>query len=175
MPVVVADPGSGIQAGLGDLYFQGLIAPALSRRFAIAVGTGLGIPTATDRALGTGKWRLAPVGIPIWFFPRGKGFFYVKVHEYWSFAGDSDRPDVDYLLTTPTVLYRPAPRWWILSDTEVKKNWTPVRTTAFSSGIELGYIINRRMALSVKPELGWGAHHERDWTLKIIVTGYRAK
>ena len=38
----------------------------------------------------------------------------------WSFARDDDRPDVDYLLLTPTLLYRPAPRWWVLTDTEVK-------------------------------------------------------
>lgn len=172
LPLVFVDRGSGVRGGLGDLYLQGLVAPILSRRFAVGIGTGLTIPTATDRTLGTGQWRLAPMALPIWFLGT-RGFVLLKVQHHWSFAGDDGRPDVDYLLVTPTVLYRPARRWWILTDTELKKNWSPRTTTAFSSSLEVGFNATRRMGLAVRPEVGWGADRERAWAVKVIATWYR--
>lgn len=38
-------------------------------------------------------------------FGHRRGFAFAKVQEYISFAGDSRRPDVNFLLVTPTLLW----------------------------------------------------------------------
>ena len=61
VPFVSADtPSIESQAGLGDAYGQVLVVPHLSARFAFVGGSGLSFPTATDTALGTGKWVCRP-------------------------------------------------------------------------------------------------------------------
>src|SRR5262245_10994253 len=49
MPFVVTQTPSDTQGGLGDLYLQALYVPRLSRRFALAGGSGIFLPTATDK------------------------------------------------------------------------------------------------------------------------------
>lgn len=164
--------GQTTEAGLGDLYSQFLHVPFLTPRFAQVTGSGLVFPTDTHRSLGSGKWQLAPLGAPIWFFPRRKGFFFVKVQDFISFAGDDRRPNIHFLLTTPTVLYRLTPRWWILVDTESKTNWERDDRTSFRSGFAVGYTFNRRVTAWIKPEVPWGGNREGDWALKIALVLY---
>ena len=92
LPLVTIRTPADTETGLGDLYLQALVAPRIKGRFTIAVGTGLGIPTATAEELGTGKWVLAPAVVPIWFFPK-KGFAAIKVQDWVSVIGGADRAD----------------------------------------------------------------------------------
>ena len=109
VPIVAAYRGNVGDIGLGDLYAQAFYVPWLTPRFALAGGTGLTVPTATEKTLGLGKWQVAPVLAPVWFFPQRKGLFFIRFHGHLSFAGDEDRRDVTTLEIVPlTALELPA-------------------------------------------------------------------
>ena len=90
IPFVIAHRPDGTSAGLGDIYAQALFLPYRKGKFVWAMGSGAFLPTATHRRLGTGKLTVAPVVAPVWFIPK-RGFFFVKVQDYFSVAGE-ERP-----------------------------------------------------------------------------------
>lgn len=165
LPVATSHLGGETTTGLGDGYVQALLLPRLGGNFLLGIGTGLVIPTATDRRLGTGKWTIAPMIAPLWYLPR-QAYAFVKVQEFESFAGPSSRPDVSYLLITPTALWRVSRRWWMLVDSESRTSWTLDGTTSFRSGLLFGRMLTPRAGLSLKLEVPWGNHRLGDWTLK---------
>jgi hypothetical protein len=175
MPIIVSNPGNGTTAGLGDLYAQALFVPWLTRSFGVAVGTGMNFPTATEPTLGNGKWQVAPMAVPIWFFKGGRGFFYIRVQEHVSFAGDSARRDVNFSEVVPTLLRTFRRRWWVLADTNMRTDWENAGVTTFRSGLELGRVMTRHFGLSVKPEIPWGPYRQADYTLKVILIRYKDK
>jgi hypothetical protein len=173
LPVVAAGGSGQTEVGLGDLYGQVVHVPWLTEHLALAMGAGVTFPTATDSTLGNGKWQFAPIVAPIWFFPRRKGFFLLRLHEHVSFAGDASRPEVNYLETVQTVMYNFKKGWWVLFDTEARTDWQDQNRVSFRSGVELGHVVVNRMGLSLKPEIAWGANRKGDWALKVILTRYR--
>src|SRR3990170_2403854 len=94
LPIASGHRSETTQTGLGDLYFQSLLFPHLRKTFVFAAGTGLALPTATDSFLGFGKWQIAPLAVPVWFFPPRRefmeGYFLVKFQDFYSFAGKSN-------------------------------------------------------------------------------------
>lgn len=173
LPITTTHLGSGTQTGLGDLYGQALYIPYISRKFAFVTGTGIVFPTATDKTLGAGKWQVAPMAVPVWFLPRAKGFFYVKVQDFISVAGVGDRQEIHFLLITPTFTYRPARRWWVLADLDSRTNWKNDNRTDFRVGFQVGRVISRRFGLAVKPEIPLGGTRPGDWTLKVSGIWYQ--
>jgi len=162
---------SGVHAGLGDAYGQALADRRGSRRFVYVIGSGLSIPTATHTLLGSGKWIAAPAGLPMWLVRRG--FLYVKFQNFTSFAGDARRPDVNFLLVTPTVLQAFGRATWVLADTETKTDWRRDRRTGVKSGVQLGHVVTRGTGVWVKPEVWWGANRDGRWNLKAGIIWYR--
>ena len=167
LPVAAAGLGGTERWGLGDLYAQAIVVPRLGKQFTIAYGTGFVLPTATDQTLGQGKWQLAPVAAPVWFFEKRKGLAFVKFQDYFSFAGDGKRPDVNYLLITPTALYRVTKTWFLLADSESKTDWKNGGQTSFKSGLEIGKMLSPRFGLWIKSEVPWGPHRQGDFTIKL--------
>ena len=165
LPETTAHFGGESEGGLGDGYVQALFLPQLSGPFLLAAGTGLVLPTATERVLGGGKWTIAPLVAPVWFIPRQR-YAFVKVQEFESFAGPSSRPDVSFLLITPTYLTRVGQRYWVLVDSESRTDWTRGDVTSFKSGLLVGTMFSPRLGLSIKAEVPWGNHRLGEWTLK---------
>ena len=157
--------GAVTQTGLGDLYMQSLLFPLLGK-FTFVAGSGFVLPTATDSQLGRGKWQMAPLAAPLWFFPQNKGFFFVKFQDFFSFAGNGTRSDVHYFLSTATVLWRYTRKSWVLLDTETKTNWELDNATSYRSGIQLGTMLSPNIGLWIKPEIPWAEHREGSWALK---------
>lgn len=173
LPFVAAHFGNASDVGLGDLYAQAAYVPWLSPRFALAMGTGLTLPTATEKTLGLGKWQIAPVVAPVWFLPNRKGLFLVRLHGHFSFAGDEDRRDVETLEIVPLVVWNFQRRWWTLIDTNVLIDWEGAGSTSYRTGIEIGHVVRRAWGVAIKPEIPWGADRRGDWKVIAIVTRYR--
>lgn len=172
LPVATADaPGVSQATGLGDGYVQLLLIPRLSGRFAMVVGSGLILPTATADLLGGGKWTLAPTLVPVWFV-RGIGLAYLKIQDYVSVAGDAARPSVHFLLVTPTFIRTVGTRSWLLLDTETKTDWETDRTDV-KSGVQLGHMRPGSIGLWLKPEVTWAGDRRGDWNLKTGLVWYR--
>ena len=68
----------------------------------LGVGTGLIMPTASPKVLGTGKWSSGISGVVL--NTKTKGLQYgVLFQQYWSFAGDADRQSKNFILFQPIV------------------------------------------------------------------------
>ena len=152
--------------GRGDFYAQTIFLPYLSKKFALAVGPAISIPTATQDLLGTGKWVAAPLIAPVWFFDQKKGFCFVKVQDYSSFAGHESRPDIHAVTVTPAILRRLGHGWWMVGDSESRTNFKTDHTS-FKSGVLVGHMFNERFGGWIKPEIPWGEHRQGDWIVKM--------
>jgi hypothetical protein len=172
MPLSTTAVTDQTKAGLGDAYAQFLTSPYFTRRFAFLVGSGLRIPTATDTLLGTGKWVAAPAVAPVWFFDD-RGLFFFKVQNFSSIAGDGKRPDINFLLLTPTWIHRLNPTWWLLADAETRTDWERNNATAARGGLQVGHAFSNRFALWVKPEAGRDPDLGTEWNLKFGLVWFR--
>lgn len=173
VPIVTTHLGSETHTGLGDIYVQALYIPHLSPRFAFVTGSGVVLPTATHKTLGQGKWQVAPMAVPVWFFPKRKGYFFVKFQDFISIAGVGDRPDVHALFINPTLNYVPARRWLVQAEAESRTNWKNDNRTDLRVGFGAGKVITHRLFLGLKCEVPIGATRLGDWTLKLNSILYR--
>lgn len=173
VPITTTHLGSETHTGLGDIYGQALYVPYLSRKFAFVTGTGIVLPTATHKTLGLGKWQVAPLAVPVWFLPRKKGLFLIKVQDFISIAGVGDRPGVHSLFVNPTLNYIPARRWLVQADAESRTNWKNDNRTDFRVGFGAGRVMTSRFFLGIKCEVPMGPTRPGDWTFKVVNIFYR--
>jgi hypothetical protein len=173
VPITTTHLGSETHTGLGDIYGQALYIPYFTRKFAFVTGSGIVLPTATHRTLGLGKWQVAPLAVPVWFLGGGKGFVQVKIQNFTSVAGVSDRPDVNALFINPLINYIPARRWLVQAEVESRTNWENDNRTDFRVGFGAGKVLAHRLFLGLKCEIPIGATRSGDWTLKITNIFYR--
>jgi len=167
LPVVSADVGQGTEHGLGDIYGQFLLIPYTKHNFFLAAGSGIILPTATEKILGNDKWQIAPMVIPGLRFRDPRGIFFVKIQDFVSFAGQSDRSDIHYMTLTPLFLMKVHDRWWAGVDTEAKINWQKDNESSFKTGFFLLRMWTKGFGTWVKPEIPWGPNREADWAIKV--------
>jgi hypothetical protein len=98
-PPTPIDLFDGRTTGFGDMYYVGLFSPKkpieLDNGAKVVWGLGfdLGLPTASDDLLGTGKWTAGPSALGVYLGPKWK--LGALAQQYWDFAGDDDRDDVN--------------------------------------------------------------------------------
>lgn len=166
IPAVVAVRPDETRGGLRDIYGQALVVPYRTRDFAFAAGSGVSIPTATDRRLGTGKLTLAPAVVPVWFIPQ-RGFFLVKVQDYISVAGASDRPDLHFMTVTPLLVWRLKGKpFWLQLDAESRTDWNAQGHTGYKVGFLFGRMTRKRFGAWIKAEVGLGPYREATLAIK---------
>ncbi len=103
----------GRTTGLGDTYYVGLVAPNdpvrldNGAKLLYGVGFDIGLDTASEDILGTGKYTAGPSALAVYMGETFKGG--ALVQHYWDFAGDDDRNDVN--MTNIQYLY-----YWSLDE-----------------------------------------------------------
>ena len=116
----IKSPTGGV-FGLGDIVIAGFFSPNRFGRYIWGIGPALSFPTATDRMLGTGKWS---AGISLVLATQRKrwlaGFMAFNL---WSFAGDSDRPEVNKMQLDPFFRYHLGSRWMLVSSPTIVADW----------------------------------------------------
>ncbi|MGB5328590.1 MAG: hypothetical protein WBO58_10235 [Gammaproteobacteria bacterium] len=89
----------GRTTGLGDSYYVGLFSPSDPVRldgggkFVWGAGFDLGLPTAEEDILGTGKYLAGPSALGVYLGETWKVGSLLT--HYWDFEGDDDRDDVN--------------------------------------------------------------------------------
>lgn len=103
LPIPTAPSAGGNKTGLGDLNLFDLV---LMKREKVMLGFGpqLTLPTATDPALGTGKWQAGLAAVAI--APQSWGLLGGLITWQHSFAGPSSRPTQNNLTVQPFYIYR---------------------------------------------------------------------
>lgn len=116
-------PGTS-QAGVGDIVQSFFFSPkALTSNGATwGVGPVFVLPTATDEALGGGKWGAGLTGVVL---RQTNGWTYGGLANHiWSFAGDSSRNDINATFLQPFLSYTTPKAWSYTVNTESTYDWT---------------------------------------------------
>ena len=87
-----ATAGDGA-TGLGDINYTPYVSPAVPKGFIWGIGPSITFPTASDDQLGSGKWS-GGVSAVVLAQPKPWTVGFIA-RQLWSFAGDSDRQDVN--------------------------------------------------------------------------------
>jgi hypothetical protein len=107
--------------GLGDLTDVVLLSPAQSNGFRWGVGVVFGLPVATDDSLGSGKWSAGPA-IRLGY-QSGPWRLGMLAGNLKSFAGESDRADVNQLLVRGLVRRKLGNNWYFVYSPIITANW----------------------------------------------------
>jgi hypothetical protein len=108
LPVIaqngVTGPGTS-QFGLGDVVQSIFFSPAKASPSGIVWGAGpvFLVPTATDRALGGGKWGVGPTGVILKI--SGQFTYGALANHIWSIAGKDSRGDISATFVQPFLSY----------------------------------------------------------------------
>jgi hypothetical protein len=119
-PDVMDSSGSAI--GLGDTLSAFFLARPPSGGFVFDFGPAIGLPTATQDSLGSGKWLVGFSALALLTVEKklAVGAF---ISNFWSVAGDSGRPDVNRMLLEPILRYQINNGWFVYSTPVVTANW----------------------------------------------------
>jgi len=126
LPLVSQDdifPGSGSQSGLGDTIQSLFFSPVdpTDSGWIWGAGPALLLPTASDELLGTEKWGAGPTAVAL--KQTGPWTYGFLVNHIWSFAGDSNRNDVNSTFLQPFAGYTTATGWSFDLQTETTRDW----------------------------------------------------
>ncbi len=116
----IAAPNGG-EFGLGDINLTLFLSPAKSGKLIWGLGPIISLPTATDKTLGTDKWAAGP-SLVVLTMP-GHWVIGALANNLWSFAGDSDRADVNQFLLQYFVNYNFNGGWYLTSAPINTANW----------------------------------------------------
>jgi len=130
MPVIYQPPffpGDSNDFGLGDLTPAFFFSP--KKPVPVSPGVGLvwgagpvfALPTSTDPRLGTEKWSAGPTFVALLLTKKVvTGFL---INNLWSFAGESDRPDVNAMTLQPFFNYNLPKGWYLTTSPIITANW----------------------------------------------------
>ena len=124
LPVVSAPDATqpdGTTWGLGDLVYTAFFSPAKPGALIWGAGPVLQFPTGTSDATGSGKWGVGPsvvlLGMP------GRMVIGILANNIWSYAGSSDRDDINQMLIQYFVNYNFQGGWYLSSAPIITSNW----------------------------------------------------
>jgi hypothetical protein len=112
---------TGGTSGLGDINPTFFVAPKHGDLFKWGVGPDFQLPTATQKAVGTGKWSLGP-SIAFVFQPKPWTFGAI-VSNIWSFAGESGTSSVNKLSLQYFVHFNFKNGWALSTSPTITANW----------------------------------------------------
>ncbi|MEJ2470806.1 MAG: hypothetical protein P8Y96_06785 [Desulfuromonadales bacterium] len=108
LPVVYQDdifPGSGDQSGIGDIVQSLFLSPKepTSGGWIWGAGPVFLLPTGSDDLLTADKWGAGPTAVAL--KQQGPWTYGMLGNHIWSFAGESDRADINLSFLQPFVSY----------------------------------------------------------------------
>lgn len=121
LPDLPSSDKSGDDFGLGDINVSAFLSPVSEGKFTWGVGPSLSLRTATTDRVGTQKWSAGPTAVGLVISqPWVAG---ALVRHLWSFAGKSDREDVNQTLIQPIVNYNLPKGWYLVTSPIITANW----------------------------------------------------
>ena len=115
--------GDGRQGGLGDTLQSLFFSPREPTKGGMIWGVGPAIlfPSATNSALGGGKWAAGPTFVVL--TQRSGWTVGMLANQLWSFAGSSDRAEVNSLFLQPFAAFTTKKAMTFTLNTESTYNW----------------------------------------------------
>ena len=111
--------------GLGDIDVSLFLTPARTGTWVFGAGPILQFPTATDTALGTGKWSAGPTAALV--YVGGPWVNGILMSHLWSFAGPDSRAAVSLTQIEAQVSYSFPDDWYIDTNPTISYDWNAPR------------------------------------------------
>jgi hypothetical protein len=133
----------GRTTGLGDSFYVGLFAPSKpikldgDAKLLLGGGFDVGLPTAEEDILGSGKWTAGPSALVMYMGPKWKVGGLVT--HYWDYAGDDDRIDVNMTNLQYFVFYSVSETDSIGASPNIICNWEADSGNECSVPLGIGY------------------------------------
>lgn len=125
VPVIDAEspaPGIDDKFGLGDTVQTFFFSPKEPvDGWILGLGPAFLWPTATDDLLGTGQWGAGPSVVALQ--QTGPWTYGILANHLWSYAGDSDRKDVNSTFLNPFVSYITPTKTTFTASPELTYDW----------------------------------------------------
>lgn len=166
-------PGGGRQSGLGDVVQSLFLSPNAPGPGGWIWGAGpvFLLPTATDDALGAGRWGAGPTVVVL---RQTQGWTYgALANHLWSVGGGS-RPDVDATFLQPFVSYTTRDALTVALNTESTYDWerrrwsVPINLTAAQVTKIGGQLVSLGAGIRYWAESPEGG--PQGWGLRLSVT-----
>ncbi len=119
IPAAITTPGG--LTGVGDVRVLDFAVFRVGNTIIWGVGPTFVFPTSSRPETGQGKWQVGPAAA-VAFAPE-KWLVGVLIQNPVSFAGDSDRKDVDAMVVQPFVSYQFGDGWFVRSQPQMVFNW----------------------------------------------------
>jgi hypothetical protein len=131
-------PGATSTTGVGDAQFSAFLSPARTGRLVWGVGPVFQIPSATNDALGQGKWGAGPAAAAQW--SGDTWTFGALINNIWSFAGNGSRPAVNQMQLQPEINYnfKNNPNRYLSFSPTITANWEASGSDRWTVPISLG-------------------------------------
>jgi hypothetical protein len=124
------------KTGLGDIVLWSAFSNAYTPPNIFGFGPTVMMDTATDEKLGTGKWSAGPMALA---FHVGDDWIYgVVAQQWWSFAGDDDRNNVNLTDIQYVLRYRLSPETNIGFGPNIQANWDADSDNRWTVPVGLG-------------------------------------
>jgi hypothetical protein len=161
----------GGSSGMGDINPTFFVAPANPGKVIWGLGPAFLLDTATQRAVGTGKWSAGPSAVVL--AQPGAWTLGALVSNVWSFAGSADRADVNQMSLQYFVNYNFTKAVYFTSSPIVTANWKAAEgerwTVPFGAGAGMIFKVGKQPMNgqlsayynAISPDTG------ADWTLRI--------
>lgn len=170
------NPGSfglGSAFGLADITYQGFITPSKSGRVSWGLGGSLVAPTHTDDRFGTNKWSTGPA--VVMFTNLDNWVLGLIAENIWSFAGDSDAPDVNVFSAQVAINYKLQNGWYLTTAPLISANWEESSDNRWT--VPLGGGVGRvfkleTMAIAIDAGAYYNVEkprHSDDWYTQVLV------
>ncbi len=140
-PPAPIDLFSGRTTDFGDMYYNGLFSPSKpisldEGKVVWGAGFDLGVPTASEDILGTGKWLAGPSALAVYLGSKWKFGFLAQ--QFFDFEGDDDRDDVNLTNLQYFVFYSLDETTSIGAAPNILANWEQDNDNAFTVPIGIG-------------------------------------
>ena len=118
---IIRNPEPDEVTGLADSNISLFLTPAKAEKWVWGAGPILQFPTATNTALGTGKWCAGPTGALV--YASGPWVNGVLASQLWSFAGPGNRAPVSLTQIEWQVSYTFSDGWYVQSAPTISYDW----------------------------------------------------
>jgi hypothetical protein len=141
--------------GLGDFNPQLYLTLQLKNGFTFGLGPTLQIPTATDAALGSGRFSLGPSFVVVYI--NGPVVTGLLINNAWSVAGDPSRSNVNAFFAQPFFNLNLPHHTFLITAPEITANWVN-GNWVIPVGGGAGAILKLGLPANVNLQAYWNAH-----------------
>ena len=147
-------PGMSNERGLSDLSVIAGWRAYNTPEYALLVGAVGTFPTATEPALGFGKYTVGPAIATARFLPRLESFLIGLLSYQTSVGGDPSRKDVSFLNITAQVNSFWGQRWWTIVQSVWQVDFERSGKSSMVMEFEGGRNLIGRLGAYVRPGVG---------------------